>query len=207
MQVTELDGTRAVRRATSRGGSLLPSSGGEGSRADLVLDQATALDLGGSAPTPTRWPARLRDLRVIECPSAQQNMASSRELLQRLDALATGGGPNAAESAGAAAELRRRIDRLERDAISNIQQRLALSASAPLVLLLGTALAAWKRSSMPLTIYLLAFLPALLNIVMIAGGQQVMRGGAAFAGLGLMWLGNGCLLLFFLHAFRQWARH
>lgn len=207
MQVTELDATRPVRRATARGGSLLPSSGGEGSRVDLVLEQASALDLGGSAPTPTRWPARLRDLRAIECPSAQQSMASSGELLARLDALAVGGGPNAAESANAASELRRRTGKLERDAYSNIQQRLALSASAPLVLLLGTALAAWKRSSMPLTIYLLAFLPALLNIVMIAGGQQVMRGGSEFAGLALMWLGNGGLLLFFLHAFRQWARH
>jgi hypothetical protein len=174
---------------------------------DLALANASALDLGGSAPTPTRWPARLRDLRVIECPSAQQGMSSSGELLERLDALAAGGGPNAAEGAGAAVELRRRIGRLERDAYSNIQQRLALSASAPLVLLLGTALAAWKRSSLPLTIYLLAFLPALLNIVMIAGGQQVMRGGSEFVGLGLMWLGNACLLLFFLHAFRQWARH
>jgi hypothetical protein len=34
-----------------------------------------------------------------------------------------------------------------------------------------------------------------------------MRGGAEFAGLVLMWLGNGGLLLFFVHAFRQWARH
>jgi lipopolysaccharide export LptBFGC system permease protein LptF len=134
-------------------------------------------------------------------------MASSQELLERLDALAAGGGPSAGESASASAELRRRIGRLERDAASNIQQRLALSASAPLVLLLGTALAAWKRSSLPLTIYLLAFLPALLNIVMVAGGQQVMRGGAEFAGVSLMWLGNACLLLLFLHAFRQWARH
>lgn len=207
MQVTELDGTRAVRRATARGGTLLGSSGGEGGRLDLALSQPSAMDLGGSVPTPTRWPARLRDLRVIECPSAQQAMASSQELLERLDALAAGGGPSAAESARAAAELRRRIGRLERDAASNIQQRLALSASAPLVLLLGTALAAWKRSSLPLTIYLLAFLPALLNIVMVAGGQQVMRGGAEFAGVSLMWLGNACLLLLFLHAFRQWARH
>jgi lipopolysaccharide export LptBFGC system permease protein LptF len=134
-------------------------------------------------------------------------MATSAELLERLDALAAGGGPNAQEGVAAAAELRRRIGKLDRDASSNMQQRLALSASAPLVLLLGTALAAWKRSSMPLTIYLLAFLPALLNIVMIAGGQQVMRGGSEAPGLALMWLGNGLLLALFVHAYRQWARH
>ena len=60
---------------------------------------------------------------------------------------------------------------------------------------------------MPLTIYLLAFLPALLNIVLIAGGQQVMRRGSFLTGVGLMWLGNAVLLAFFIHAYRQWARH
>jgi lipopolysaccharide export LptBFGC system permease protein LptF len=207
MQVTELDGARPVRRATAARGSLLRASAGEGNRVDLVLEAASALDLGGSSPTPTRWPNRLRDLRVLECPSAQQGMATSGELLDRLDALVAGAGPNAQEGAAAATELRARIGKLDRDASSNMQQRLALSASAPLVLLLGTALAAWKRSSMPLTIYLLAFLPALLNIVMIAGGQQVMRGGAVVPGLALMWLGNGLLLALFIHAYRQWARH
>ena len=88
-----------------------------------------------------------------------------------------------------------------------ILQRLALAFSAPLVLALGATLAAWKRHSMPLTIYLLAFLPALLNIVLIAGGQQVMRGGSEFAGVLVMWSGNAVLCALCLHAYRQCARH
>jgi lipopolysaccharide export LptBFGC system permease protein LptF len=206
-RVTELDGARPVRRATARAGTLPGASGGEGHRVDLMLEAASALDLGGSAPTPTRWPSRLRDLRVLECPSTQRSMATSSELLERLDANAASGGVGASESMASAVELRSRIGTIRRDAGSNIQQRLALSVSAPLVLLLGTALAAWKRASMPLTIYLLAFLPALLNIVLIAGGQQVMRRGSFLTGVGLMWLGNAVLLAFFIHAYRQWARH
>jgi hypothetical protein len=134
-------------------------------------------------------------------------MSTSSELLARLDAISAAGGAGATESAASAAELRSRLGRLFRDADSNILQRLAIAASAPLVLLLGAALAAWRRASMPLTIYLLAFLPALLNIVLIAGGQQVMRGGSVTVGTALMWSGNALLLVLFLHAYRQWARH
>jgi lipopolysaccharide export LptBFGC system permease protein LptF len=207
LQVTESDGTRAVRRASAAGGSLAGASSGEGHRVDLVLEGTSALDLGGSAPSPTRWPARLRDLRCLECPSTQRGMSTSSELLARLDAISAAGGAGATESAASAAELRSRLGRLFRDADSNILQRLAIAASAPLVLLLGAALAAWRRASMPLTIYLLAFLPALLNIVLIAGGQQVMRGGSVTVGTALMWSGNALLLALFLHAYRQWARH
>ena len=207
LTVTELDGTRAVRRAEAAGGSLLRASGGEGSRVDLTLQSATAVDLAGAVPSPTRWPSRLRDLRAIECPSTQRRSASSEDLLGRLDALAATGGPNAATSASAASELRRRLGAVDRDALSNILQRLSLACSAPLVLMLGATLAAWKRHSMPLTIYLLAFLPALLNIVSIAGGQQVMRGGSETVGVLIMWAGNVLLGVLCVHAFRQWARH
>jgi len=205
--VTELDGSRPVRRALADRGSLLPASSGEGSRLDLALESPKAEDLAGSKPSPTRWPARLRDLRAIECPSAQHGVASSAELLARLDAIAVGGGASAAESAAAAAELRRRLDGVDRDLRSNQLQRTALAVSAPMVLVLGAVLAAWRRQSLPLTIYLLAFMPALLNIVTIAGGQQVMRGGAVAAGLAIMWSGNALLLALTLHAFRRWAAH
>ena len=205
--VTELDGTRPVRRATASAGSLPPASGGEGNRLDLVLVAPTAEDLAGARPTPTRWPARLRDLRVIECPSTQQSSTSSADLLARLDAIAASGGASAEASAASAAELRRRMGSVDRDLWSNQVQRVALAVSAPLVLLLGAALAAWKRHSLPLTIYLLAFMPALLNIVTIAGGQQVMRGGGVTTGLAIMWSGNALLAALALHAFRRWAAH
>ena len=207
LTVTKLDGTRAVRRATAARGSLLPASAGEGSRLDLVLEAARAEDLAGATPAPTRWPARLRDLRSIECPSTQRAAAASADLLQRLDAIASGGTASAGEAAAAATELRNRLGGVDRDLHSNQVQRAALAVSAPLVLLLGAALAAWRRQSLPLTIYLLAFVPALANIVTIAGGQQVMRGGAIWAGIAIMWSGNALLLGLALHAYRKWAAH
>jgi len=207
MLLTELDGDRAMRRAEATTAILLGASGGEGNRVDLAVQATSAFDVGGKDPIPTRWPARLRDVRVIECPSTQRNATSSSDLLANLDQLAAGKGSNAAASAVAANDLRQRLEYVDRDAQSNVLQRLALAASAPLVLLLGAALAAWKRESMPLTIYLLAFLPAILNIVTIAGGQQVVRSGAVVVGTLVMWSGNLLLALYFAHAYRRWARH
>jgi lipopolysaccharide export LptBFGC system permease protein LptF len=203
--LTELDGDRPIRRAECSLATLAASSGGEGSRVDLVVGRSTASDVSGPRPLPTRWPDRLRDLRLVECPSLQLASASSEDLLARLDALA--GGPSASAAGGAASELRLRLRQVDTDMHSNIVQRLALAAAAPLVLLLGATLAAWKRESMPLAIYLLAFLPAILNVVLIAGGQQVMRSGAVSMGMLVMWSGNLVLAALLLHAFRQWARH
>ena len=79
--------------------------------------------------------------------------------------------------------------------------------SVSLVLLLGGVLAAWRRDSLPLTIYLLAFLPAILNMVTIAGGQQVMRSEADGLGVLIMWSGNALLGVLLWFAYREWARH
>lgn len=207
VQLVELDGERAIRRADSALVTLAAASGGEGSRVDLVAGSAVAQDVSGGKPVPTRWPERVRDLRLLECPSPQLAAASSDDLLGRLDALAAPGDASAAQAAAAAAQLRSRLRQVDTDMHSNIVQRLALAAAAPLVLLLGGTLAAWKRHSLPLAVYLLAFLPAILNIVLIAGGQQVMRTGAVQLGQVVMWTGNALLGALFLHAYRQWARH
>ena len=202
--LTELDGDRPLRRAECALATLAASSAGEGSRVDLVVGKSVATDVSGPRPLATRWPDRLRDLRLVECPSLQLGSASSQELLGRLDTVA---GTSPTTAASVAAELRTRLRQVDTDMHSNIVQRLALAAAAPLVLLLGATLAAWKRESMPLAIYLLAFLPAILNVVLIAGGQQVMRSGAVSVGMLVMWSGNLVLAGLLLHAFRQWARH
>ncbi|MFM8643284.1 MAG: LptF/LptG family permease, partial [Phycisphaerales bacterium] len=73
--MTEIDGSRMVRRASAGAGALLPASAGEGNRLDLVLEAPSAQDLAGATPTPTRWPTRLRDLRCLECPSTRLDAA------------------------------------------------------------------------------------------------------------------------------------
>ena len=93
------------------------------------------------------------------------------------------------------------------DAFSHLCQRAALAWSAPLIILLGASLAAWKRNSLPLTMYLIAFIPGILNIVMIAGGQQVIRADNVVWGVIVSWSGNAILLLCSMYALRQLARN
>jgi hypothetical protein len=77
---------------------------------------------------------------------------------------------------------------------SHLAQRAAQPVSIVLVLLLGAMLAVVKRSALPLTVYVLAFIPAIVNILMISGGQQAMRDGWYVAGSAVMWGGNALLL-------------
>ena len=143
----------------------------------------------------------------MECPLPTPEAISSEDILRKLDVLAAPEGGQDRAAASLAESIRQRIGSVDRDMHSNIVQRAALAASAPLVLLLGAALAAWRRDSMPLTIYLLAFLPAILNIVLVAGGQQVMRSGEIVPGFTLMWTGNALLLALLVWSWRRWARH
>ena len=103
------------------------------------------------------------------------------------------------------------LDLARRDVVwesdSHLANRLAQSVSILLVLLLGAALAVAMRQAMPLTVYILAFLPAVVNIFMVSGGQLMMSDGATVAGLLVMWGGNAVLLAALVAAWRRLARN
>ena len=100
-----------------------------------------------------------------------------------------------------------KIGGLERQVISRLNRRYALSLTAMLLLLLGSILAMVLRHSQPLTIYMWAFLPALLDLVLISSGSSMIRSGSVTVGLVMMWSGNGILLLCATTAYLRLARH
>ena len=63
------------------------------------------------------------------------------------------------------------------------------------------------RHSQPLVVYMWAFLPALLDLILISSGSSMIRAGSISFGLVLMWSGNGLLLLFILISYARLARH
>jgi lipopolysaccharide export LptBFGC system permease protein LptF len=121
-----------------------------------------------------------------------------------------GAGPYASLRA-AAIRYSASLDLARRDVVwesdSHLANRLAQSVSILLVLLLGAALAVAMRQAMPLTVYILAFLPAVVNIFMVSGGQLMMSDGATVAGLLVMWGGNAVLLAALVAAWRRVARN
>jgi hypothetical protein len=84
---------------------------------------------------------------------------------------------------------------------------LAQSASIVLVLLLGAALAVAMKRAMPLTVYLLAFIPAVTNIFMVSGGQLLMSDGKVLVGSAVMWGGNFLLLSVLFLTWRRIVRN
>ena len=62
-----------------------------------------------------------------------------------------------------------------------MSRRYALSMTAMLLLLLGATLAMLLRDSPPLVTYTWAFLPSILDILLISGGDHMVRRGLVFA--------------------------
>jgi hypothetical protein len=55
--------------------------------------------------------------------------------------------------------------------------------------MLGSVLALWLRTSLPLTIYVWAFLPALGATLLVSPGRHLIRDGYELGGTSLMWAG------------------
>ena len=116
--------------------------------------------------------------------------------------------------ADGAPEVRRVLNQIESQTaslhgqvVSRLWRRWAVAATAGLLPLLGAILAMNMRHAQPLLIYLVAFVPALLNLVLISGGSGFMRQGDVGGGLALMWSGNVVLLLIIGFGWRRLARH
>jgi hypothetical protein len=63
------------------------------------------------------------------------------------------------------------------------------------------------RHATPLMVYLVAFLPAVADILLISGGEQTLRRGPSVLGYILLWSGNLLLLMFCLGSWWRWRRH
>ncbi|MCA9295753.1 MAG: LptF/LptG family permease [Phycisphaerales bacterium] len=102
--------------------------------------------------------------------------------------------------------LQVRILEILRESRSHLAKRYALSTTAVLLISLGAILAILLRESPPLTVYLWAFLPSILDLVLISGGEQMINDGKS-GGMLVMWSGNMLLFVLCLIAFRRLTRN
>ncbi len=108
--------------------------------------------------------------------------------------------------AAAMDDLERAIAKLGREILAKRHERMALSASCLVMVLAGAVIALRLSRRLPLTVYMFTFLPAVVCIVTISGGQQLtVQSGVP--GLYLMWSGVLALLAYTLLQFRALARH
>lgn len=212
VRIVELDRAKPIREALcSQVVMPFDSEDSSAGRVDLIATAPIAKDLLRSQGLSSRWPARIRGLSAAPCSTSNIADLEFAQLAPKVGQLAQldSNVPKTIQgaSSSALANLLKKMNEVNVDAFSHLCQRAALAWSAPLIILLGASLAAWKRNSLPLTMYLIAFIPGILNIVMIAGGQQVIRAESLVWGVIISWTGNAILLLCSMYAFRQMARN
>jgi lipopolysaccharide export LptBFGC system permease protein LptF len=91
--------------------------------------------------------------------------------------------------------LERAEDRLDGQITSRRWRRFALGLAAGLLPLLGAVLALLLRHAQPLAVYMVGFLPGLLDLMLISGGSGTIRHGDLGIGLLVMFSGSGIVII------------
>jgi lipopolysaccharide export LptBFGC system permease protein LptF len=106
----------------------------------------------------------------------------------------------------AAAYLDECVENLKRNVISKQHERVADSAACLVMIVCGAVTALRLGSSMPLTVYLWSFFPALLTVITISSGQQTTR-HLGLQGLAVLWGGVALLAAYAAGAYWIVKRH
>jgi len=158
---------------------------------DIALTEPRAID--GQSGSEVRWPTEMRSLTLppsVEF-AAQEKTPTEVVLTARGFELTEIEFVRLGKQLGLAIKaFDNAAQRLLWDIEGRMQQRLAQACTGPLLLILGAILAIRLRGSPPLRVYALAFLPAILDIVLISGGEQALRKGPTPGGYLLIWSGN-----------------
>jgi hypothetical protein len=204
IEVVRSDGDIPTRRFVTDSASLVPSPSATAGTPtfDLVLGRHEVSDLSVGGAVNQREHLTIPGLTVAGVSDDDLMQLSSDDLIAR-----------ARNVRGNPERIRQRIIRLQneikslgREISSRLLNRYALSVTAPLLLMLGSILAMWLRGSLPLTIYILAFLPAVIDLILISAGEQLMRDGRALGPI-IMWSGNALMLGIIGFAYLRLARH
>ena len=213
LELIELERGVASRRASVDEASLVADERARDGtlRFELLARADTVADLRGIGGG-GRWPPRIAGLDPSACTTRLRNLDSVDALVAEATSFETAakGSPAlsaqraARDSALAMVEAARSV---RADIVARIVQRINQSLSAPLMIVLGAVLAVALRGTNPLQVYLLSFLPAILAILLVSGGEQMLKEKTSLLGILVASLGNIGLLSMIALAVRKVARH
>ena len=201
MTLLQYEDEEAIRRASAGVATIEidPIVLGSPVTFTLVARSDDAVDLRGSGELETRWPARIRSL-THPCTARQDRSSTSNEdlILESRSILADAASfpePLVKQFSKDLRMLELEVRNIGLEVIARIVHRSAQSMTGFLLLMLGAVLAVHCRSAMPLTVYLLAFLPSVIDLLMISGGEQMVKYGDPVPGTILAFSGNLLLLV------------
>lgn len=189
--------------------ALLTMSGGDAGQTgtmSLELHKARTREVRSGrdfASSPERTVVAIHGLRAQVDAAGSLAGLSSPRLLEEVAVSAVKDDPEVVQRMQT---LSRRVTQLRKDVLAKVHERMAMAASCLVMTITGAVAALRLSRSMPLTVYLWTFLPALACLVTISGGQQMTR-AVGGPGLLLMWGGVAALLAYTLVVYRGLARH
>lgn len=211
IELLELERGVVTKRATVATATFTAEARprGAGMRFELLARADTVADLRGLGSG--RWPPRIVGLSVENCPPRDRAPAALASVVAEAQALpAMPEGP-AAQALAAAQQAAKRAEYEVRDVradvVARVVQRVNQSLAAPMMLILGAVLAVRLRGANPLQIYLLAFLPSIANILLISGGEQMLKDGTSILGIVVASSGNLATAGIVLDSLRRIARN
>lgn len=106
----------------------------------------------------------------------------------------------------ATGDLTKSIGKLNREILSKIHERWAMSATCLVMAVAGAVTAMRLGGALPLTVYLWSFIPALAGVITITSGQQLTH-DMGVPGLFVLWGGVGLLVVYTVISYLHVARH
>ncbi len=111
-------------------------------------------------------------------------------------------------SPGAAALIKliaQREDHLRRQVVSEMQSRASFALSCVVLVILGAALGIVLQGRNPLAVFVVGFVPAMVLVLLINTGRELVTrtDGSPMPGLMLIWAGNGIILLLNIWVYRR----
>lgn len=172
-------------------GSSVLGIGGRGGAGDGVAGDRTQLAIAPLFP-----PSQpLEGLMGLSC----------AELLERARVYTDRERPDAF-IAEVAVDLKDKIQELEREILSKVHERWAMSGTCLVMAVAGAVTAMRLGSALPLMVYLWSFFPALVGVITIMAGQQLTHDHGA-PGLVVLWGGVGLLVVYTVVSYLHVARH
>jgi lipopolysaccharide export LptBFGC system permease protein LptF len=214
LELVELDRGPAGRRAALRQATLRREADARNPEGSFEIITSTDHVVATGANLNGRWPPRIGGLLPSACPTRDRSASTVAELTDEARALAVQAGDAAdpvgqarATAQSAAASMNESVRRVRADIVARIVQRINQSLCAPLMLLLGSVLAVRMRGANPLQIYMLAFIPSIIDILLISGGEQMLKEATSVLGVFVATSGNLGLAAMIAIAYRQVARN
>jgi lipopolysaccharide export system permease protein len=182
---------------------------------DIARGETTArLELEDVVTADAQQGARVRlvydKLRMSNDPAPELFALEAVSLREEVDRVISGSALADAERVqtirDSDAALADRIASTRREIVGVRHERLALPAACLLMTMLGGVMGLRLHESLPLSVYMWSFFPALFAVITISGGSNVAKDSVGL-GVGITWLGVAVLVGLTLVQYARLRRH